>query len=185
MLRWADLADQQRPDLWRSGRLMARADALAALGRAEEAHAVRAAAERRALPAFRVRFESDVELVAADVPDAARPGETVTVRCVWRAIRSVPDNYTAFVHLDRGGGRGRFDHAHRLGGSFGSSAWMPGERVEERLELRIPPDLPPGAYRVRVEVGLRAAKRRLSVSETDRPHTGRTTATIGTLTVAP
>jgi hypothetical protein len=91
----------------------------------------------------------------------------------------------AFVHLDRGAGPGHFSHIQALGGSFGTSSWTPGERVEEPFVLTVPEDAPLGAYWVRVVVGLRHSKRQLRLSDPGRPGAGRYTATIATLTVVP
>jgi len=74
-LRWAELAGERRPALWRSGRAMAEVEALTGLGRAAEA-------ERRAAPAFHVRFGHDLELVRVEVPADVSRGSTATVRYV-------------------------------------------------------------------------------------------------------
>ena len=81
-LRWAELAGERRPALWRSGRAMAEVEALTGLGRAAEAEALRAEAERRAAPAFHVRFGHDLELVRVEVPADVSRGSTATVRYV-------------------------------------------------------------------------------------------------------
>ena len=64
-----------------------------------------------------------------------------------------------------------------------TSAWTPGERVEQEVALRVPPDAPPGAYRVQVLVRPVHSTRPLRVKAFQGEHRGRYTVTLGTLTV--
>ena len=105
----------------------------------------------------------------------------MTVRYRWRLLRDVGDDYFAFVHL-KGVERG-LNHDHRLGGDYGTSEWAPGEVVEETLTLSVPPDTPPGSYRVTVGVWLPSSGRRLHVSESDLPSSSRYAVKVGTLAV--
>jgi hypothetical protein len=180
VLSWADYAAAERPDFWRSGREDARAEALVQLGRPAEAAAVRALADRRAPGQLRVRFAADLELIAVAVPSPARPGDEVPVRYVWRALHPMPANYFVVLEVR---GPGGFEHGHRIGGGFGTTAWGPGERVEEHVVLHLPPNLAAGRYELRI--GVRSpGQPRFHVSETDRAHTGHT-ATVATLLVRP
>jgi hypothetical protein len=184
VLRWADVADVQEPTVWRSGRAAARAAALEALGRPGEAAAVRAGVARRPSP-LHIGFGDEVELLALDVPSAARPGESVTVRWAWRALRRMRDDYAGILHLDLDGARVRFSQAQRLGHAFGSSSWTLGERIEESFTLTIPADAAPGAYRARVEILAPHSRRHPRVNEPGHTGGGRyTTAPLATVTVA-
>ena len=186
VLRWADVADVQEPAVWRSGRAAARAAALEALGRSGEAAVVRASVAERPFP-LHVGFGDEVQLLALDAPPTARPGEAVTVRWAWRALRSMRDDYSGVLHLDQDGTRARFSHTQRLGHAFGSSWWAVGERIEETFRLTIPPDAVPGAYRLRLEILATNSRRHPRVNDADHhPGTGRhTTAPLATLTVTP
>ena len=184
VLRWTDLAETQRPDFWVSSRPAARAAALAALGRPDEAEAVRAGALQHAPPAFRARFGHDMELVGVHLAARARPGETITMDYVWRGMRSLSVDYTASVSFKERTSPGRFGHTYRIGGSFGTSRWPSGERVEERVAIAIPADAAPGLYQARVSVSVPELDRHLSVDAADLPHTSRYVG-VATLEIVP
>jgi hypothetical protein len=186
VIRWADVADGQLPGFRRSGRDLARAEALARLGRVAEAEAARAAAasaERAAQPAatVRARFGDVLELTGVGLPAAVRPGERATIRYAWRALRSMADDYTAFVHV--AGDQRTLNQDHVLGSiQYGTSSWAPGERAWETLSLLVPPDTPPGRYQVRIGVWLPERRMQLEVAGTELPTTGRAVV-AGTLEV--
>jgi hypothetical protein len=182
VLHWVDEADSRHPELWRSGRAEARAEALKRLGRAKEAEAARRAAVPPPIPAVHARFDDKLELIGVALPAQARPGEAVRVRYAWQALQPMRATYSASVHVN--GPDGVLIRDHRLGGDFGTLHWRPGERVEERLLLRIPADAPPGAYRVKVGVGRADTARPLTVRDADHPH-DRHGVIVGTLIVEP
>jgi hypothetical protein len=126
-----------------------------------------------------VRFAKNLELVRIEAPWEARPGETVTIHYTWRALRPMALNYQALVHLD---GPSHLGQEYRLGESSGTSAWAPGERVEETLAMAIPPEAPPGDYEIRAGVWILDPRHRIHITDADRPH-GPSMATVGTLTL--
>jgi len=178
-LRWAELAGERRPALWRSGRAMAEVEALTGLGRAAEAEALRAEAERRAAPAFHVRFGHDLELVRVEVPADIPRGSTG-----HRAVRvagSPPGGRE--LHGPRPRRPARRTRGLRAGSSDGRRLrHRQGETVEETVELRVPADAPPGPYQIRAAVWDPARAKHLPVAASDRPHQHRT-VTVADLTV--
>src|SRR5262249_21033246 len=185
LMPWAQQADMENAEFWRSGRIEARLEALVHLGRRSEAEAlraeaVRAEASRRPEQSLRARFENGIELTGVTLPAAGRRGQQLLVRFGWRATRRVPEDYTVFVHLDSPGRRLIQDHV--LGGGFGTSQWAPGERTVETLPLAIAEDATPGVYRVRVGLWQPSSRRRMGVVETDLPH-DRVGVITGTVTV--
>jgi hypothetical protein len=174
VIRWAELADARLP-FWRSGRAELRAEALERLGRPADAVAARREAvqdeARRALPhPVHARFADVIELTGVEVPGRARRGDGVSLRYGWRVLQPLPADYTAFVHLQ---GPGRvLNQDHQLGGDFGTSRWVVGERAQETLELTLPPDIPLGVYRVKVGVWQPERRRRLRLTATDHPREG-------------
>ena len=113
-------------------------------------------------------FADLVLLLDADVPRrfqgraSARPGETVFVGLRWRALRTMDEDYTAFVHLVGPDGRlhGQVD-MWPMQGSYPTSRWMPGEELSDHYEVRLDPDALPGRYRIEVGWYLLATMRRL------------------------
>ena len=144
---------------------------------------VRASVAGRPFP-LHIGFGDEVELLALDAPPTARPGETITVRWAWRALRSMRDDYAGVLHLGQDSVRAPFSHTQRLGHAFGSSWWTVGERIEESFTFAIPSDAAPGAYRMRLELLAPHSRRHPRVNDPDHAGTGRhTTAPLATLTV--
>jgi hypothetical protein len=69
----------------------------------------------------------------------------------WRAKAVVEDDYTVFVHLvDQGGKLWGQGDSVPVRGMYPTSAWLPGQLVEDRHVIRVDPDVPLGSYRVLV-----------------------------------
>ena len=131
-----------------------------ALGRDAEAEALRAEAERRAAPAFHVRFGHDLELVRVEVA-----GRRLTGEHGHRAVRvtgSPPGGRD--LHGPRPRRPARRTRGLRAGSSDGRRLrHRQGETVEETVELRVPADAPPGPYQIRAAVWDPARARHLPV----------------------
>lgn len=88
-----------------------------------------------------------------DPGTAVRPGQDLQVRLYWRGRRPVQVDYHVFVHLIDSGGRVRAQRdGPPLDGNYPTSIWDPGEIVVDMVTISVPPDLPPGSYRL--EVGM-------------------------------
>ncbi len=112
-----------------------------------------------------------IELLGVRLDDGGamrQPGDTVTATVGWRALQRMDTSYTGFVHLLDEAGRivAQDDHVP-LAGRRPTTTWAAGEVVEDPFTLALPPDLPPGRYRL--EIGLYDAGRpglpRLRTSE--------------------
>jgi len=99
---------------------------------------------------------------------AAQPGEILPVTLHWRSLRTVGEDYTAFVHLVGPDGRlhGQVD-AWPVQGSYPTSRWSPGEEVSDPYEVRLAPDAPSGRHRVEVGWYLLATMQRLQIVDAD------------------
>jgi hypothetical protein len=88
-------------------------------------------------------------LVAYQTPQALVPGEVTEVRLYWEALRPLDENYTVFVHLVDGQGNWIAGHdAPPLLGRYPTYTWEPGTTVPDPHPLTVPPELPPGTYRL-------------------------------------
>jgi 4-amino-4-deoxy-L-arabinose transferase-like glycosyltransferase len=79
------------------------------------------------------------------------PGDRVQVWLDWRALTSVDQPYTVFVHLIDGAGRPLAQHDYTpMGGAFPTFLWIPrwieGQTISDPYTLTVPPDAPPGDY---------------------------------------
>jgi hypothetical protein len=69
----------------------------------------------------------------------------------WRAKEVVENDYAVFVHLvDQGSKLWGQGDGVPVGGMYPTSAWLPGQLVEDRHVIQIDPALPPGSYQVLV-----------------------------------
>jgi len=69
----------------------------------------------------------------------------------WRAKEVVEKDCTVFVHLvDQGGKLWGQGDGVPVGGMYPTSAWLPGQVVEDRHVIQVDPGVPAGSYRVLV-----------------------------------
>lgn len=94
------------------------------------------------------RFEEGLTLLGYDLPkNQVKVGNVLDVNFYWRVWQKVPWDYVVFLHL-RGPGRVlNFDHDLDQGRQSLTNL-QPGQVVREDLHLSIPPDTPPGSYRL-------------------------------------
>jgi len=104
-----------------------------------------------------VHFEVDgkVALIGYQFDEEAKAGESLTVSIYWQALREMKEDYTIFVHLTDDDGHlwAQGDDQPR-GGDYPTDLWEPGEVVEDRHTISLPPNLPPGKYQIFVGVYL-------------------------------
>ncbi|MFN8483233.1 MAG: hypothetical protein U0768_09360 [Anaerolineae bacterium] len=102
--------------------------------------------------------------------------EPTRLTFMWRALQSIPDDLTLFVHvLGPDGATVAQADGEPLGATYPTSRWRAGERIVESRPL---PPLPPGQYRVQVGWYNRASGERLPV-----PGSAENAVDLGTLTV--
>ncbi len=100
---------------------------------------------------FAQSWERGMELRGWRLRGDIRPGETITVTLTWHALEQIPQDWTVFVHLV--GDAGRIvaeDNQRPQAGAFPLPRWTPGDWVEDPHPLRLPADLAPGQYELRV-----------------------------------
>ncbi len=125
-------------------------------------HMDRAAARPWQNKLAQFRLGSIAEILEANVPDVARPGDTITLTLTWRALSDVRDSYTAFVHVisDQGELIAQLDSVPR-GGRFPTEHWLAGDIVPDQFSLPVRADAPPGRYRVKVGLYQMQSRERL------------------------
>ena len=104
-------------------------------------------------PVARVTFGENIRLVGAQIePGVVRPGGSVGVALEWQALAPTAADLNFFVHLVAGDGRlvGQFD-GPPLGGSYATTDWAPGERIIQRIAVKVAEDA--GAGPLSVQVG--------------------------------
>jgi len=90
-------------------------------------------------------------LVGYDVAQTAAPGETLPVTLSWLALAETPVSYKVFVQLlDKEGRLVTGSDAVPAGWTRPTTGWIAGEYIQDRHELLLPADLPPGSYQLLV-----------------------------------
>lgn len=134
-------------------------------------------------------FAQGPKLLGAEplVP-AADSGDTIQVATAWQGPAEPDAEYVATVRLVDLAGQ---EWAQSDTSLFAddpdddrkSFAWEPGELVGQRIPLALPPDLPPGRYRVEVGLYIRDSEAMKLLDDAGTPYEGRALAgeiTVGT-----
>ena len=96
------------------------------------------------------RLGAAIALLGYDAaPTPALAGQPLRVTLHWRALAAPERGYTRFLHLVDAGGqlRAQSDSPPASGGRP-TTGWVEGEVVADPVQLTLPPDLPPGRYRL-------------------------------------
>ncbi len=83
----------------------------------------------------------------------ALAGESVAVMLEWQALTRVHEDFTILVHLLNSNAPGQplaQADSPPLNGRWPTSAWEPGHAFIDTHTISLPPDLPPGQYRVAI-----------------------------------
>ncbi len=111
-----------------------------------------------------------VRLLGYDLPssageDAVEAGTSLPLTLTWECLDTMQQDYTVFVHLAGADGQPLAQaDGPPLGGSYPTSFWDEGERLDDPYVLDIPADVPPGEYELRVGMYLLATGERLPLT---------------------
>jgi 4-amino-4-deoxy-L-arabinose transferase-like glycosyltransferase len=105
-----------------------------------------------------------IKIIGADVP-AGPSNDTLPVTLYWQARAEVDQDYTVFVQLLNSAGQvvSQVD-MQPLEGAAPTTTWLPGEILTDPYTLQLPPNLPPGEYRLITGMYYAPTGQRLSVS---------------------
>jgi hypothetical protein len=121
-----------------------------------------------ALPAhpLNVNLDGKVSLLGCDLPaDPVGAGEVMPVTLYWQGLSPMRENYTVFVHLtDTAGQVVAQRDGYPLSGTYPTSDWSLDVVLADRVEIPLPPDLPPGEYTLKVGMYLLSTLERLPVA---------------------
>ena len=95
-------------------------------------------------------WEPGITLAGYRFLDPVLPtGQVVRLDLQWSAVAAVDEGYKVFVHvLNHQGQVVTQRDTEPVRGSRPISSWAPGEVIDDRLGLWIPPDLPDGNYTI-------------------------------------
>ena len=101
-------------------------------------------------------------------PTEVRPGEELHLTLYWQALEDGDRDYTVFVHLlDQEEQMWDQADAQPLSGDYPTSFWGQGELIRDRHVLSLPPQAPPGTYKIEVGMYLLATGERLPVRDAE------------------
>jgi 4-amino-4-deoxy-L-arabinose transferase-like glycosyltransferase len=101
--------------------------------------------------AFDVTFDDPaIKLIGADFPtQTLQAGDTIPLTLYWQAQGTTRNLYTVFTHLETLDGQVITQtDAQPQGGGMPTASWADGQSIVDPYPLVIPPDTPPGAYRI-------------------------------------
>lgn len=101
--------------------------------------------------ALSVTFDDPaITLIGADFPTPTlRAGDPLPLTLYWQAGSTTSNLYTVFTHLETLDGEviAQID-SQPQGGGMPTASWATGQSIADPYPLAIPPDTPPGAYRI-------------------------------------
>jgi hypothetical protein len=104
--------------------------------------------------ATEANFSGQIKLLGyALKAEEIKPGDNVQLALYWQGLANMKTNYIVFTHLIDKDGRivGQKDNPP-VSGLYPTTEWTPGERIVDRYEIAISPEIPPGEYSI--ETGL-------------------------------
>ncbi len=109
-------------------------------------------------------FEHGIRLIGVD----AALDDTLRLGLHWQTDRSVPADFTVFLHVvDPAGVSVRQADAPPLQGDWPTSAWLPHQSFIDTRQIALPGDLPPGLYGLRLGLYDPASGARVSAFRPD------------------
>jgi uncharacterized membrane protein len=117
---------------------------------------------------LRVNFDGKMELRGYD---AKREGSNLAVTLYWQALTAMPLDYTIFVHLVGPDGQTVAQHDGQPAWEvpLPTTTWQPGEMLQDKHLLALPPDLPAGEYHLEIGVYFWQTLERLPIVENGAP----------------
>lgn len=94
-------------------------------------------------------WERGVALRGWRLDGPATPGAALPIRLTWNSLEPVPRSWTVFIELrDEAGQALARTESRPRDAALPFTDWTPGDWVDDRHILPLPPDLPPGSYRL-------------------------------------
>lgn len=98
-------------------------------------------------------FPEPAEQRGLNGPLAAAAGDLLQVDLLWRGLRERPPRYLVSASLvDDQGFKWAVRDAEPADGMYPTWMWSPGQPVRDQLRMPIPPETPPGRYRLALRV---------------------------------
>lgn len=114
------------------------------------------------------RFGDSVTLESVEVLDSvSQPGGLVRIRLNWRAGSTISQSLKVFTHLFAGEAIAAQHDGQPVGELRPTNTWQAGEAIVDQFAIRLPADVQPGEYQLRIGVYDVSSLARLPVSLPD------------------
>jgi hypothetical protein len=129
-------------------------------------------------------FPVPAQLATWAIPPVARPGDSLPVALTWRALGKIDAYYSVYVKLldAKGNAVAGWDGQPR-DGQAPTLLWVPGETIDDVVNLTIPAGVPPGDYTV--EVGMYRAQDLARCLTLNKDSVPVDSVTLGTVHIEP
>ncbi len=109
-------------------------------------------------------FDNRFSLLGMDLPDSIPLGSTAQVNLYWRIdVDGVDEDYSSVIHLRDEAGNIVLETGSFQPGELATSNWLYDYYIQERINLKIPSNTPPGTYTLDVGLYLPETLQRLNV----------------------
>ena len=113
-------------------------------------------------------FDNGFALDAVDLPERARPGETLTIPVFWRSEMPGQEDHVQFLHFGHAeSGEWWIYDQHPLGPRLPTRLWYQGLADSEVWQVPLPADLAPGRYTIFTGLYRTRDSERVPVSDAD------------------
>lgn len=124
--------------------------------------------QRRSVPIPENIFGGQLRVCGATWPmGSVAPGGSLAVDLCWQAVTAPQQDFTAFVHLERGASLGGQDDHPPVNGLNPTHTWLPGEMFLDHYRVRVAPNAAPGVYALRVGFYASATLQRLPLQSAE------------------
>jgi 4-amino-4-deoxy-L-arabinose transferase-like glycosyltransferase len=126
----------------------------------------------------------EVSLVGYELADETIATDRILrLTLLWQSLAQASDDYVVFVHLLDGNGQLIAQHdGEPVGGFRSTTTWRPGDTVEDKHGMLIPPGTPQGEYRLVAGMYLPSTGERL-LATGDEGEPGQDTLFLATISV--
>jgi hypothetical protein len=125
-------------------------------------------------------FGGQIALQRASIPPVATAGSDLAVQLRWQALTAPKGSYTVFVHLGPLDQQPLAQHDQQpLAGKLPTTEWVPGEVIDDVVDVPLPAGLPAGSYDVSVGLYQSSGGARLVLTG------GATQFRLGSVRIAP
>ena len=99
------------------------------------------------------QFGESIILESVEVIDStAHSGDVVRLRLAWRANSAISQQLKIFTHIFSGDGIAAQHDGQPAGELLPTTAWQAGKQVIDQFAIRLPADVQPGVYQLRIGV---------------------------------